>query len=266
MILIGRTRRGSRMKNLRPDTNVMVVTQEYDIVSHEKAYVNMEAGCVWVYLLDEDQRVGVAYAGPSKFAVDAIAETSRGAIGESFVDSLDGITLFIGSTSLENISKKAESSDLHAVEFNDATVFVNEVENAINDHIHSDTKETKIDNKSDAKILFGTDPTKTKVLLVLSENEGLVFTHGKHVYVLGDDNMVSVGKSGVVITNRDGKQLIVSKGGIHGLGDLVDIGPIVTKSITGAMKGLKGLKGIKSGMRRASSYGYDNVDDFDWKD
>lgn len=254
------------MKNLRPDTNVMVVTQEYDIISHEKAYVRMEVGCVWVYLLDEDQRVGIAYTGPSKFAVDAIAETSRGAIGESVVDSLDGITLFIGSTSLENISRKAENSDLREVEINDATVFVTEIENAINEHIHSDSKETKIDNKRDAKILFGTDPAKIKVLLVLSDSEGLVFTHGKHVYVLGDDNMVSVGKSGVVITNRDGRQLIVSKGGIQGIDDYVDIGSIVTKSVTGAMKGLKGLKSMKSGMRRASSYGYDNVDDFDWKD
>jgi len=260
------TRRGSTMKNLRPDTDVMVVTQEYEIISHEKAYVKMEAGCVWVYLLDDDQRVGIAYTGPSKFAVDAIAETSRGAIGESVVDSLDGITLFIGSTSLENISRKAENSDLREVEFTDVTTFVNEIENAINEHIHSDTKETKIDNKRDAKILFGTDPTKTKVLLVLSENDGLVFTHGKHVYVLGHDNLVSVGKSGVVITNRDGKQLIVSKGGIQGVGDYVDIGSIVSESITGAMKSLKGLKGMKSGMRRAGSYGYDNVDDFDWKD
>jgi hypothetical protein len=254
------------MKNLRPDTNVMVVTQEYDIISHEKAYVKMEAGCVWVYLLEEDQRVGIAYGGPSRFAVDAIAETSRGAIGESVVDSLEGITLFIGSAALENISRRAESSDLLAVGFNDDISFTEEIESTISEHIHSDTKETKFDNKRDAKILFGTDPENTKVLLVLSEKDGLVFTHGKHVYVLGDDNLVSVGKSGVVITNRDGKQLIVDKGGIQGVGDYVDIGPIVTRSITGAMKSLKGLKAMKSGMRKAGSYGYDNVDDFDWKD
>ena len=254
------------MKNLRPDNNVMVVTQEYDIISHEKAYARMEAGCIWVYLLEEDQRVGIAYGGPSKFAVDAIAETSRGAIGESVMGSLEGISLFIGPASLENISRQAEDSDLKALEFNDTTAFIDDIENAISEYIHSDTKETKIDNRRDAKILFGTDTEKIKVLLVLSESEDLVFTHGKHVYVVGADNIVSAGKSGVVITNRDGKQFIVDNSGIIGLGDYVDICPIVSKSITGAMKGLKGLKGMKDGMRRASSFGYDNVDDFDWKD
>ena len=263
---IGRTKEETKMKNLTLDTNVMVVTEEYDIISHEKAYVRMEPGCVWVYLLEDDKRVGIAYAGPSKFAVDAIAETDMGAMGESVTDTLEGIKLFIGSSSLENISKKAENSDLQATGFNDTSTFTQAIEASMKDHIHGKNKETKIDNKRDARIFFGTDSEETKVLLVLSEEKGLVFTHGKLVYVIGDDNMVSVSKSGVVITNRDGKQLIVGKGRISGLDDLVDIGPIVTRSVAGALKGLKGLKAMKPMMRTAASYPYDNVDDFDWKD
>ncbi|MHA1136562.1 MAG: hypothetical protein ACTSSE_08750 [Candidatus Thorarchaeota archaeon] len=252
------------MKNLTPDTNVMIVTQEYEIISHKKAYVKMDTGCVWVYLLEDDKRVGIAYAGPSRFAVDAIAETDMGAMGESVTDSLEGISIFIGSSSLENISKTAENSDLQTVGFNDTSSFTEAIETTMKDHFQGENKHTKIDNKRDAKIFFGTDTKVTKVLLVLSEEKGLVFTHGKLVYVIGDDNMVSVSKSGVVITNRDGKQLIVNKEGISGL-DL-DIGPIVTRSIAGAMRGLKGLKRMKPMMRAASSYSYDNVDDFDWKD
>ncbi|MFW9845033.1 MAG: hypothetical protein ACFFEV_10690 [Candidatus Thorarchaeota archaeon] len=254
------------MKNLTPDTDVMVVTQEYEIISHEKAYVKMEAGCVWVYLLEDNKRVGIAYAGPSSFAVDAIAETDMGAMGESVTDSLEGISLFIGSSSLENISKKAERSDLQNNGFNDASMFTQAIEESMKDYVQGDSKETKIDNMGDTKIFFGTDTEKTKVLLVLSKKKGLVFTHGKTVYVLGDDNMVSVSKAGVVITGRDGKQIIVGKGGIRGLDLDLDIGPIFTKSFTSAMKGLKGLKAMKPMMRAASSYPYENVDDFDWKD
>lgn len=254
------------MKNLIPDTNVMVATQEYDIISHEKAFVKMEAGCVWTYLLDDEKRVGIAYAGPSRFAVDAIAETDRGAMGESVVDTLEGISLFIGSSSLENLSKKAENSDLQITGFNDTSAFTQAIEASLKDHFHSENSQTKIDNKRDARIFFGTDSQQTKVLLVLSEEKGLVFTHGKLVYVIGDDNMVSVSKSGVVITNRDGKQLIVGKGGISGLDSCMDIGPMVTRSVAGAMRGLKGLKSLKPMMRTVSSYPYENVDDFDWKD
>ena len=254
------------MKNLTPDTNVMVVTQEYALISHEKALVKMEAGCVWVYLLGDEKRVGIAYAGSSRFAVDAIAETDMGAMGESVTDTLEGISLFIGSSSLENTSKKAENSDLQISGFNDTSAFTQAIEGSMKDYFHGTDTETKIDNKRDARIFFGTDSEQTKVLLVLSEEKGLVFTHGKLVYVIGDDNMVSVSKSGVVITSRDGKQLIVGKGGIRGLDSYVDIGPIVTRSVTGAMKGLKSLKSLKPMMHSISSYPYENVDDFDWKD
>ena len=255
------------MNNLRPDTTVMVITEEHEIISHEKAFVKMEAGCVWVYLLENDKRVGIAYTGPSRFAVDAIAETDMGAMGESVTDTLDGIQLFIGSSSLENISKSAESSDLQNQGFQDIEAFTKDIEVTIKDHWNSDDKKTSIDSsKEESKIFFGTDSEKTKVLLVLSKAKGLVFTHGKVVYVIGDDNMVSVSKSGVVITNRDGKQLIVSKGGIRGLDNFVDIGPIVTKSVAGAMRGLKGLKAMKPMIHSMGCSTYENVDDFDWKD
>jgi hypothetical protein len=254
------------MKNLKPDTDVKVVTQEYDIISHEKAFVKMEAGCVWVYLLEDDKKVGIAYAGPSKFAVDAIAETDMGAMGESVTDTLEGINLFVGTSSLENISKSAQTADLQNTGFNDATSFTEAIETTMKEHFTGENKQTKIDHKDNSKIFFGTDSEKMKVLLVLSDKKGLVFTHGKMVYVVGDDNMVSVSKSGVVITNKDGKQLIVGKGGIRGLDSYVDIGPIITRSVTSAMRGLKGLKGLKPMMRTASSYPHENVDDFDWKD
>jgi hypothetical protein len=73
-----------------------------------------------------------------------------------------------------------------------------------------------------------------------------------------------VSKSGVVVSNSDGKQLIVNKDGIVGLDSCVDIGPIVTRSVAGAMKGLKSLKSMKYAM--SSFPAYESVDDFDWKD
>ncbi|MHA1964802.1 MAG: hypothetical protein ACXACG_13560 [Candidatus Thorarchaeota archaeon] len=259
------------MKNITPESNVMVTTQEIDILSHEKAYVRMSAGCVWSYLLQDGIRVGVAFAGPSRFAVDAIAETDMGAMGESITGDLVGIQLFIGSTSLENISKNAESSDTWNQGFSDPRVFTKEIESTINEHMNGKNKKTTIDSKKDSKIFFGNDSNNKRILLVLSEEKGLVLTYGKSVFVLGDDNLVSVSKSGVVVSNKDGKQIIVGKGGIVGLDDYIDVGPIITKSVAGAMQGLRGLKSLKSmkhSMRGSmSSRGWvDNVDDFDWED
>ncbi|MGD9396090.1 MAG: hypothetical protein PVJ05_06670 [Candidatus Thorarchaeota archaeon] len=256
------------MKRITPDSNIMVTTQEIDIISHEKAYVKMSAGCVWSYLLQDGVRVGVAFAGPSRFAVDAIAETDMGAMGESITGDLSGVQLFIGTSSLENISKNAERSDTQNQGYQDSEAFTKAIETTILEHLNGDNKKTKIDSKKDSKIFFGTDSNNKKLLLVLSEEKGLVFTYNKTVFVLGDDNLVSVSKSGVVVSNREGKQVIVGKSGIVGLDNFLDIGPIVTRSVSSAMRGLKGLKSLKSMKHtmRGFPYAWDNVDDFDWED
>ncbi len=246
----------------------MITTQEIDIISHEKAYVKMEAGCLWSYLLQDGVRVGVAFAGPSRFAVDAIAETDMGAMGESITGELSGVQLFIGDTSLENISKNVERSDTQKQGYQDAESFTKAIETTIQEHINGEKNKTKIDSKKDSKIFFGTDSNEKKLLLVISEEKGLVFTYGKSVFVIGDDNLVSVSKSGVVVSSKEGKQIIVGKGGVVGLDNFLDIGPIITQSVSSAMKSLKGLKSLKSMKRtmKGFPYAFDDVDSFDWED
>jgi len=254
------------MRKLTLDTTVMTITENHELISHEKAFVKMEAGCVWIYLLEDDTRVGAAFVGPSRFAVDAIAETEVGAMGETISGSLQGVQFYIGTMSLENISKRADASDLQRQGFQNTQSFIAEIESAMKDQLNGDHSETKINQRESSQILLGRDSRGTKLILVLSEKKGLVFTYGKQVFVLGDDNLVSVSKSGVVVTGKNGKQIIVGKGRIHGLDSFVDIGQIVTESVTEAMKGLKGLKSLKSMKQTMKGFPYDNVDDFDWDD
>ncbi|TFG32817.1 hypothetical protein EU527_09305 [Candidatus Thorarchaeota archaeon] len=254
------------MKNLRPDTDVKVTTQDYELISHEKAYVKMTKGCLWVYLLEDDVRIGIAFVGPSTFAVDAIAETKMGAMGESVRGELSGVQLYIGVSSLENISQPVKESDIQEKGFTNTDSLIQAIESTISEHVNGENKTTRFDTKEKSQILFGKDTKETKIILVLSEKEGLVFIYGKQVFVLGDDNMVSVSKSGVVVTSKDGKQIIVGKDGIHGIDSFLDIGQLVSESITSAMSGLHGLKSLKSMKRTMKDFPYDNVDDFDWED
>ncbi len=254
------------MRDLRPDNEIMISTQDYELISHEKAYVKMEAGCLWVYLLENDKRVGVAFVGSSSFAVDAIAETKVGAMGESVSGELSGVQLYIGVSSLENISRSANSSDLHTKGFSDSEALIRKIESTIMDHLNGDDRKSHIDKKEKSKIFFGMDTNETKILLVLGEKNGLVFIYGKQVFVIDDNKLVSVSRSGVAVTNDDGKQIIIGKNGIYGFDGLLDIGQVVSNSVTSAMKELKGLKSLKSVKRTMRDFPYDNVDDFDWED
>ena len=256
------------MNRFTPDSEVMVTTQEIEIISHEKAYVKLDAGCVWSYILEDGVRIGVAFSGPSRFAVDAIAETEMGAMGKSVTGTFKGVQLFIGPASLENISKNADITDLEDLQYSNSAAFTTAVMSTIEDLVNGRDSKTNFDKKEDSWVFFGKDDSEKKVLLVMSEKKGLVFIYGKMVHVVGGDNLVSVSEAGVVISNSDGKQLIVNKDGIVGMDHFVDIEPIVSKSVAGAMRGLKGLKGLKS-IKTWHPYTrgvYDSVDDFDWED
>lgn len=253
------------MKDIVPDTNVMVTTTEHDLISHEKAYVKMDTGCVWTYLLHDGVRVGIAFLGSAHFAVDAIAETSVGAIGESVTGTLEGIQLYLGKNDLESLSRPASTEDLKAHEFNDSDAFTKAVNSAIKAEINGDL-DRKFDVDTHTCVFIGKDSDNKTVILVVKEGADIVFTHGKTVFVVGKENLVSVSKSGVVITRPGGRDIVIGKGGIHGLDNLVDIGPIVTQSVNQAMDGLRGLKSLKSIKKSRRNHQYDDLDSFDWDD
>jgi hypothetical protein len=187
-------------------------------------------------------------------------------MGESIKGALVGMQLYVGTSSLESISRSADVTDLQNRGFDDAKMFAEEVKSTIKARINGDHGKIRLDSKEQSELLFGLDSSETKLLLVLNRKNNLVFTYGKQVFVLNDDNVVSVNKSGVVISGEDGKQIVVGKDGIYGPDGPLDIGPIVTESVTEAMKGLKGLKSLKSMKKTMREFPYVNVDDFDWDD
>jgi hypothetical protein len=188
-------------------------------------------------------------------------------MGESIVGSLKGAQFYIGPVELEDISDAASSNHLGEHGFTDVESLTKAIEQALEEQFNGEGKKAEISKKEEARFFMGRDSEKQTVILVLSD-EGLVFTHGKNVFVLGEGSTVSVSKSGVAITGPDGRNLVVGKGGVVGLDNFLDIGPIVTKSVTEAMKSLRGLKSLKSMKRsmRGWPYSWDSVDDFDWDD
>ena len=62
------------MKDVKIDNEVMVTSDTFNLIDHEKAIVTIWPGCIWSYLKQDDKVIGIAFAGTAKFAVDAFAD------------------------------------------------------------------------------------------------------------------------------------------------------------------------------------------------
>lgn len=252
------------MKNLTPDGPVMLTTDAIELISVEKALVELERGCAWVYLTNNGERVGFAFTGPSKYAVDAIAETENGAVGESWSGFLSGVQIFIGTSEIEKYSSEASDAELESHGFSESSQFLEQIEAAIRDKINGGSSKVKID---EGQVLVGSDINDKSVILAVN-NGKIAFVHGKNVFALSDENVVSVTKKGVAITGDHGRRIVLSKDGIEGLDGLRYIGPTIQTAVRTALRALPIVKPLRpfKATRKSIPYAYDNVDEFDWDD
>ena len=254
------------MKNLKTSGPVMITAGSHELISTEKALVNLSEGCVWIYVVNNGDRVGIAFAGHGRLAVDAITETDAGAIGKSVATGLEGMQLFLGETQIERISREAKLLEMEHLGYSGSEDFISTVDSIIKNKVNGDTK-VNVENQ-ESNVLIGTGEDEKAIVLVTTEGkEDLVFSYGKNVYVVGEQEMVSVDKSGVRIRGKHGKALSVTKDGITGLECLENLGEIIEEAVSSAMSGLASIKPLKSMKAiRSIPHAWDNVDDFDWDD
>ena len=255
------------MSQLKPDEQVMKINEPLELISHEQAYVNLDKGCLWTFLFLDERKVGIAYWGPSKYAVDAITKTDHGAIGESASGDLKGVQIYLGESNIESISSSASDDDLRQMGFDNQEAFIQEINTRIENIKHKDGKINI--SEHEGHILLGYD-VEDKPLILVIKDDSLVFTHGKQTYVTSDSGSVSVDKSGVYIGGSNGKSMAITKHGIYGLEGLrelralKEIGPSISRAVAKSMKHIKSAKHSYRGFKHARAW--DDVDSFDWDD
>ncbi len=241
------------MVRLEIDERVMVTTEAYLPISTDKAIIEMGPECVWSYVTLGDRRVGIVFAGPARFVVDAIAETRAGAVGKSESGNLKGVQLLFYKPDIEGHSRTAEDEDLPGAGFKGKAEFLAEAASILGQH---DQKSGNYE--PDGKVFIGRDESDTKIVLVVKEDE-LVLTYGKRVYVVSEDKMVSVGKEGVSVRGSNGKEILVTKNGIQGLEDLENLGERIGDQVERAVS--RSMKKIK----RFSSRVSEDDDFYNWE-
>lgn len=240
-------------------TNVIETT--HDLISKEKCLVTLGSGCICSRLLDDGEPIGLVFSDPAEFAVDAIAETDRGAVGESITGSFKGMQVYFGPVEIDDISRVAHDTDFQQTEYTNNQEFLEAARSKLDDL--GATKDERRGTLDEEGVIIGTDQEDEKIVLVAKDPE-IVLVRGKSVFVVKENRLVSVEKSGVTATEPSGKTITIGKNGIGGIDipGTKGLGQSISNIVGKSMMGLKGLKGLKSLKKLRSS----DIDDLDWED
>ena len=266
------------MVNIKPDESVKTIAENVQLIDSEKVILELQLGTLWTHLRQDDEVIGIAFQGPTRFVVDAITHTPSGAMGRSIHPELKGIQIVLGEFDLASYSTDVTESEFTNLNLSGSEEFHESILARLEKW---NTYNNKIDRRDRlGKLFFGWDSHDQSILLVVKDDE-LVFTYNKRVTVLGKDNHVAVTDEGVSISGKGGHTMTITKDGIEGLDAFIDVDEIVRSAIGGAMRGLKDLKHLKTlkdGKHRRTGFWYgphysgkyhgawESVDDFDWPD
>ncbi|MGV9103080.1 MAG: hypothetical protein ACOC38_11090 [Promethearchaeia archaeon] len=248
------------MTEITIEDTTNMLDASYDLFSEEKTLVTMQSGCIWARLFNDTKPVGIVFAGPANFAVDAIVETERGAVGQSTSGSLQGVQVYFGTADLEEVSRTAKDSDCNPLGYEGAHGFHEDAKATLkNLGASKGGMKSSMDGKN---VLIGKDEGRKKIILIAKENE-TVFIRGESVFVVGDE-LVTVDENRVTVTESSGKTITVGKNGLEGssLFGINGLGQTISTLVGKSMMGLKGLKGLKS----LKKLKFREVDDLDWDD
>ncbi len=191
--------------NLDVDSTVMVTTRQCQPLSTEKAVVELQPHSLWAHLLHEQKVVGIVILGNARIAVDVIAETDAGAVGESITDELEGFHIILGQVNMDEASQEASPDDLQTAGIQDATSFREKASAILEETKFNKTRVPSLGTT----ILIGHTVTSSGLVLVLS-NEKLVLVYQDLTYAVGSNSLVQIGKNGIRIFGRRGGVLETS--------------------------------------------------------
>ncbi|MHA1770959.1 MAG: hypothetical protein ACTSYL_07300 [Candidatus Thorarchaeota archaeon] len=186
--------------NLQIDESIMVTSRSCQPILAEKAVVELQPGSLWTRVLRDDEVVGIIFAGEAHFAVDAIAETPAGAVGESITDDLEGCQLVLGDLDIVDASREASEDDLHTNGFDTAASFLEKARSILND---AQLRKARIPSNH-GRVLIGHTLTNSSLVLVVSKDK-LVFVYRDRTFVVTDDTLIEVRKDRLRVYGRHGR-------------------------------------------------------------
>jgi len=200
-----RTQLGNRPQKLTKDTTLL---------QNEKCIIKATAGTLTLPILIDQATSGHILIGNGEFTLDAIVETTRGAIGKPITRDLspDRPLLVLGeTTNLNENLTLASTEDLSNMGYKSTEEFLKKA-NEMFDHF-AHMRHGHFDIEEDAHI-FALPTEDDKLDILVAKRDKLVYASKHRVYVSRDSGESVSVSPGQILVARKGKTVVIDKGNI----------------------------------------------------
>jgi len=190
------------------------LTQDTTLLQNQKCIIKATAGTLTLPILVDNTTKGHFFVGKGEFTLDAIVETSRGAIGKPITRNLDPNLpyLMLGeNTTLNQNLAPATNQDPTNLGYQNTDEFLKKANNTFDQFAHR--QHGHIDIDGDSRIFaFATEHNKWDILV--AKRDKLVYTSKHRVYVSRDNGQsISLDPAQILVAKK-GKTVVIDNGNI----------------------------------------------------
>jgi hypothetical protein len=190
------------------------LTKDATLLQNEKCIVTATAGTLALPILLDDTTRGQLFVGKGQLTLDAIVETSRGAVGKPLIRDLTPKHPFLMLGETKNLKEDmalATNQDLTNMGYKTTDEFLKTANEAFDQFAHR--RHSHIDTEPDAHIFaFANEHEKWDFLI--AKDDKLVYASKHKVYVSKNGGeSVSLGQGGILVAKK-GKTVVIDRGNI----------------------------------------------------
>jgi hypothetical protein len=190
------------------------LTKDATLLHNEKCIITATAGTLALPILLDNATSGQLFVGKGQLTLDAIVETSRGAVGKPIIRDLTPKHPFLTLGETENLKENldpATNQDLASMGYVSPEEFLRTANEAFDQFAHR--RHSHIDIEPDARIFaFANEYEKWDFLI--AKDDKLVYTSKHKVYVSKNNGeSFSLGQ-GSILVDKKGKTVVIDRGNI----------------------------------------------------
>ncbi len=190
------------------------LAKDVTLFRNGKCVISALAGALCLPILTDGTTCGEFFVGKGDFTLDAIVETSRGAVGRPIMRSLTPSLPFLKIGDIESLKEDlvaVTAQDLADMGYKSEEEFLKTANEAFDRFTHRGHNHMDIERDTQV-FAFATESGKWDFLI--AKDDKLVYASKQSVYISKDDGeSVCTGAGGLFVAKK-GKTVVIDKGGI----------------------------------------------------
>jgi len=185
------------------------LTKDLVLLQNEKCIIKAFANALTLPILADEARLGYIFFGKSKFTLDAIVETPKGAVGKPLIKDLDSPFIMLGKAhNITDDLAPATPYDVSNLGYESSEEFLAKANEVFSRF--SVEYQTRFNFEADSQVFaFANEHDKWDMLI--SKGDKLVFTSRDKVYISKDKaEGINVSPAGFLVAKR-GKTVVIGK-------------------------------------------------------